>query len=158
MNYINYKTKSPYETPDATCPYCGARCQAEFVDIGVGMVQCEPYCCEKCGAIEIGPTTTPDRPLTADEERTGWTIAEQQLTPLQQNVRSMFAELVDLNFMAASDHNYRCKCAKCLQWWLTIGPEDTGHGWSFGPFTESEFVAAGGVVPEYGVEEPTFAN
>jgi hypothetical protein len=35
------------------------------------------------------------------------------------------------------------------QWWVTCGAEDTGEGWSFGPFTQEEFIAAGGVVPPY---------
>lgn len=148
----NYKTRSPYETPDETCPYCGnENCQAEFVDVGVGMVQCQPYHCDACGATEIGPTTTPDRPLTDDEKRTGWLPGGEigTLTPLQQRVQSAFAQLVNSDFMSASNHDYRCKCNKCLQWWLTVGPEDTGSGWSFGPFTEAEYVAGGGVVPAY---------
>ena len=78
--------------------------------------------------------------------------ANQKLTPLQQNVRAMFAGVVPADVMEASDHNYRCKCEKCMQWWLSVGPEDTGDGWSFGPFTQAEYEAAGGVVPEYVAE------
>lgn len=140
-------TRSAYETPGEPCPYCGEMCSAEFVDIGVGMQQCEPYHCESCGAVEIGPTTTPSEPLTDDEKRTGWTL--RRFTSLQKKVRSVFDGLVASDFMDASDHNYRCKCQKCLQWWVTIGPEDNGDGWSYGPFTEAEYIAAGGVVPEY---------
>ena len=42
--------------PDiAICPYCGHDdCYADFCDVGVGLVQCGPYHCESCGAIEIG--------------------------------------------------------------------------------------------------------
>ncbi|MCB0106339.1 MAG: hypothetical protein KDE53_10530 [Caldilineaceae bacterium] len=147
--------RGPYETPDVPCPYCGEMCSAEFVDVGVGMVQCGPYHCEVCGAIEIGVTTMPNRELTELEKETGWlagrSIGRALLTPLQEKVRNMFAGLVATEVIEASDHPYRCKCQKCLQWWLAVGPEDTGLGWSFGPFTEEEFVAAGGVVPEYEV-------
>jgi len=41
--------------PKERCPYCGAMCCADFVDIGVGMIQCGPYHCEACGASQIGP-------------------------------------------------------------------------------------------------------
>ncbi|MEB5480878.1 hypothetical protein P8825_15035 [Shouchella clausii] len=37
------------------CPYCSNECHADFVDNGVGMVQCGPYHCYNCGASEIGP-------------------------------------------------------------------------------------------------------
>jgi hypothetical protein len=57
--------------PTQACPYCGTRCDADFVDIGVGMQQCGPYHCQACGASEIGPNDD-DRPLSADEQRTGW--------------------------------------------------------------------------------------
>jgi len=140
---------SVWDTPDKPCPYCGAMCSAEFVDIGVGMQQCGPYHCEECGATEMGPGTTPDKPLIFLERETGWTKRPAAKTPLQQQVRSLFADTVSDAFMEASDHNYRCRCPKCLAWWVTIGPEDTGSEWSFGPFTEAEFIAGGGEVPEY---------
>lgn len=47
-NYFNYDDPIP-------CPYCTSPCHADFVDVGVGMVQCGPYHCEECGASEIGP-------------------------------------------------------------------------------------------------------
>ncbi|WP_433748302.1 hypothetical protein [Paenibacillus amylolyticus] len=47
----NYRS---YDDPEP-CPYCGDDCHADFVDVGVGMVQCGPYHCESCGASEIGP-------------------------------------------------------------------------------------------------------
>ena len=141
--------RGPYETPDEPCPYCGEMCSAEFVDVGVGMVQCSPYYCHGCRAIEMGPGTTPDRPLTEDEKRTGWTIEEQSpLTPLQQRTRSAFADVLSESFMDASSHNYRCKCASCLQWWVAMGRDDTGNGWTAGPFSDEEFNSAGGAVPE----------
>lgn len=56
--------------------------------------------------------------------------------------------------LEASSHNYDCRCDICLQWWVSVGPEDTGNNtWGFGPFTEEEFVAAGGVVPPIGPDD-----
>lgn len=57
--------------PTEKCPYCGARCDADFVDIGVGMQQCGPFHCENCGASEIGPHDK-ERVLTNEESKTGW--------------------------------------------------------------------------------------
>jgi len=57
--------------PTASCPYCGAICRADFVDIGVGFQQCGPYHCDACLASEIGPYDAP-RSLTADELKAGW--------------------------------------------------------------------------------------
>lgn len=57
--------------PKERCPYCGALCCADFVDVGVGMVQCGPYHCEKCGASEIGAYDDP-REVTPEEDDLGW--------------------------------------------------------------------------------------
>jgi hypothetical protein len=62
---------SAYDTPSKNCPYCGTECEADWVDVGVGMVQCGPYYCENCGASEIGPYDSP-RELTEQENKTGW--------------------------------------------------------------------------------------
>jgi hypothetical protein len=53
------------------CPYCGEECLADFVDIGVGMIQCGPYWCTACHASEIGPHDE-IRPITEIEIETGW--------------------------------------------------------------------------------------
>jgi len=72
------------------------------------------------------------------------------MTDLQQLVSEMaYKAGIKDAVMEASNHPRRCKCASCLQWWLACGPEDTGHGWSFGPFTQAEYEAAGGHVPDY---------
>jgi hypothetical protein len=34
------------------CPACGKIARADFVDIGVGMQQSGPFCCEACGWCE----------------------------------------------------------------------------------------------------------
>lgn len=72
------------------------------------------------------------------------------MTPLQQMIAQIAKDAVVLAVvMEASSHSYHCRCEKCLQWWVACGPEDTNKGWSFGPFTEAEFVAAGGTVPPW---------
>lgn len=57
--------------PTTKCPYCGATCHADFVDVGVGFIQCGPYHCERCRASEIGPNDEP-RQLTQLEDECGW--------------------------------------------------------------------------------------
>lgn len=37
------------------CPYCNSECEADWVDVEVGYIQCGPYHCDNCGASEIGP-------------------------------------------------------------------------------------------------------
>lgn len=57
--------------PVEPCPYCGTPTHADYVDVGVGMVQCGPFHCERCGASEIGSADKP-RELTEREKETGW--------------------------------------------------------------------------------------
>ncbi|HGM5832557.1 TPA: hypothetical protein ACKP36_000930 [Serratia marcescens] len=60
-----------YKPDLAVCPYCGnGNCLADFVDVGVGMVQCGPYHCESCGASEV--SYLDKRILTEAEKKTGW--------------------------------------------------------------------------------------
>ena len=72
------------------CPYCQFPMECDTVDVGVGYTQCGPYCCDNCGASEIGPERYTDihEPKTfnvievidnseklgldADEKRTGF--------------------------------------------------------------------------------------
>lgn len=53
------------------CPYCDELCEADWVDVGVGFIQCGPYHCEACGASQIGPYDQ-ERLLTDKEKETGW--------------------------------------------------------------------------------------
>ena len=46
---------NPYDEPLKDCPYCKSEMEADWVDVGVGIVQCGPYHCQSCGASEIGP-------------------------------------------------------------------------------------------------------
>lgn len=55
-----------------TCPYCGCtQCEADWVDIGVGLVQCSPFYCDDCGACEIGGYDKPVE-LTEQEKKSHW--------------------------------------------------------------------------------------
>lgn len=66
------KSRGPYETPYDTCPYCGfAECEADFCDVGVGLIQCGPYHCPSCLASEIGAYDK-ERVRTENEKKTGW--------------------------------------------------------------------------------------
>lgn len=67
MNGYAYGQREPI----VDCPYCSTPCNADFVDVGIGMMQCGPYHCTRCQASEIGPNDE-SRQLSADEERTGW--------------------------------------------------------------------------------------
>ncbi len=53
------------------CPYCEEFCEADWVDVGVGLVQCGPYHCDFCGASQIGPYDE-KRELTDIEKKTNW--------------------------------------------------------------------------------------
>ena len=44
--------RGAYETPSRPCPYCGAECEADWCDVGVGMAQVGPYVCMDCMASE----------------------------------------------------------------------------------------------------------
>jgi hypothetical protein len=52
-----------------TCPHCGATCECDLADVGVGYVQCGPYHCEACGASEAGSS---DEDLARQDPKTGW--------------------------------------------------------------------------------------
>lgn len=68
--------RNPYSTPQMPCPYCATPMDADWVDVGVGMVQCGPYHCFGCNASEIGPErgrqTDDQLNLDEDERRTGF--------------------------------------------------------------------------------------
>jgi len=42
------------EYPERACPFCGLMCDADWCDIGVGMIQSGPYHCQWCMASEVG--------------------------------------------------------------------------------------------------------
>lgn len=53
------------------CPYCDSICEADWVDVGVGFVQCGPYHCIHCEASQIGPYDE-KRELSEQEKDCGW--------------------------------------------------------------------------------------
>lgn len=63
--------ESVWEPVEQRCPYCWEWCEADWVDVEVGLVQCGPFFCTNCGASSIGPYDEP-RPLTYAERKTGW--------------------------------------------------------------------------------------
>lgn len=46
---------SAYHIKPMACPFCQFPMEADYVDVGIGMVQCGPYCCDNCRASECGP-------------------------------------------------------------------------------------------------------
>lgn len=88
---FSYDPGSVHYEPIAICPYCGNRdCHADYVSVGVGLVQCGPYHCEECGASEISYLDT--RELTTREKETGW---YEPGTPVSENANTVGGELVD---------------------------------------------------------------
>lgn len=62
-----------YDTPSEKCPYCNSDCEADWVDVGIGMVQCGPYHCQSCNAYELQSGYNGDPESWTDKEReTGW--------------------------------------------------------------------------------------
>lgn len=62
---------SAHQTKTEPCPYCQhPACEADWVDVGVGLVQCGPFVCPECGASEVGPHDT--NTLDPEEEKLGW--------------------------------------------------------------------------------------
>lgn len=62
---------SAYDTHTETCPYCKTEgCEADWCDVGVGVVQCGPFICGNCGATSIGAHDK--NSITEEENRTGW--------------------------------------------------------------------------------------
>lgn len=55
--------------PKETCPYCGFECEAEWVDVDIGLVKCGPYYCENCGAYEIGYEIRKYLAINAEDEQ-----------------------------------------------------------------------------------------
>lgn len=66
---------SAYDTPIMQCPYCSHPMEADWVDVGVGMIQCGPYHCFDCHASEIGPESSVEgfeEILNNEEKETGF--------------------------------------------------------------------------------------
>lgn len=64
--------RGAYETPSQPCPYCRESCDADWCDVGVGMVQVGPYVCLNCKASEAS-TYSDNRETREDyDPATGW--------------------------------------------------------------------------------------
>lgn len=95
-----------YDTPSEKCPYCGNECEADWVDVGVGMVRCGPYHCRECGASEIGPEQEKwwgrvdgkfawkeGCPYTEQERKTGWYEPEsKKVSPYANTVGGVLVD------------------------------------------------------------------
>lgn len=91
---LNSKSRGPWETPFEECPYCGfEECQAEYCDVGVGLIQCSPYYCQVCFASEIGPYDK-ERVLTEMEKKTGW---YEPHSPVSETANTFQGALVDMD-------------------------------------------------------------
>lgn len=74
-----------YAIEQAFCPYCGYdKCEADHVDVGVGMVQCGPYFCPKCEASEASYYDKDY--LTEEELETGWFAPGKPVSPYANTI------------------------------------------------------------------------
>jgi len=72
MNQIRSEATMPAgQIEEVFCPYCGSASEAEWVDIGIDIVQAGPFSCPSCKASEIGGFA-PDEHYSEQEVRTGW--------------------------------------------------------------------------------------
>lgn len=85
--------------PTESCGCCGGPAYAEFCDVGVGMVQIEPYHCSLCGAVEpsIGSDwVRPPKPSERGERVTGYLIDEHGTafeTTFDDDHRELYARM-----------------------------------------------------------------
>lgn len=86
---------SAYNTPSCNCPYCNSVCEADWVDVGVGMVQCGPYYCTNCGASEIGQFDDIgfDRQIFHD-----WMNENYKLVKVDEKYEQIFIGIGDKDF------------------------------------------------------------
>lgn len=56
------------------CPYCNTPCEADMVDIGVGLAQSGPYSCQNCGAFQASGEELFAKGLKGHELRTKWNL------------------------------------------------------------------------------------
>lgn len=79
-----------WEPPIYGCPYCGEPCEADHVDVGVGLMQCGPYHCTACGAGEIHAED--GRPLEDVEKVTGFYLPDKPPSPLANTVDGVLVD------------------------------------------------------------------
>jgi endogenous inhibitor of DNA gyrase (YacG/DUF329 family) len=71
MDQLASERMASIEDADVFCPYCGSECEAEWVDLGIDIVQAGPFCCPSCEASEIGGFAE-DETYSEQELQTGW--------------------------------------------------------------------------------------
>ena len=74
------------------CPYCGEQCDIDYVDIGVGEIQCGPVCCLACGASQIGPEIADvqgDPKLSDHEKETYWYAPGKPWSPTANTINGV---------------------------------------------------------------------
>ena len=80
-------------------------------------------------------------PISKAHKRYRWKpkiIMINRTTKYQNLIDSLFGNIPNFGvFQEASDHNYNCRCDKCLEWWAQMGP-DGGDPGDYGPFTKDE--------------------
>lgn len=58
------------------------------------------------------------------------------MTPYDRLLKQLRDQFnISEDFHDACDHDYDCRCSKCLQWWREAGPDEDGL---YGPFTKDE--------------------
>lgn len=75
------------QCPESTCPFCGFMCDADWCDVGVGMIQSGPYHCELCRASEVGSYDNTD----GRTMKYGWYLPE---SPAGTTVNTAGGEIV----------------------------------------------------------------
>jgi hypothetical protein len=82
MDQTASDSMAPVGDKDVFCPYCGSECEAEWVDIGIDIVQAGPFCCPCCEASEIGGFAE-DETYSEQELQTGWyePVREKEVSP-----------------------------------------------------------------------------
>lgn len=80
-DYSRWSGSGGYQVGIAICPYCSyPGCEADHVDVGIGLVQCGPYYCTECGASEI--SYLDNRILSEQEKKTGWYEPESPVSEI----------------------------------------------------------------------------
>ena len=91
IHKISYGGNNPYIPPKVYCPYCNnPDCEADWVDVGIGLVQCGPYYCDNCKASEA--SYLDNRKLSEKEKETGWYEPD---TPVSESANTLGGVLVD---------------------------------------------------------------
>jgi len=86
----NWTGYGGYGIYTAYCPYCETECDADWVDVGIGMVQCGPFYCGNCNASEA--SYLDKRELTEKEKETGW---YEPFTAVSEHANTCNGVLVD---------------------------------------------------------------